>query len=150
MHFPLKIEQGEDCSRFIFNDKEIGKDQSPHYVKGLAFEPRRDSLETSVFRIAGLDRIGLWGLGQEVHQTRPKNPHLFGGAILAIEAIIQIGLQVRADETPLRHAAIVGWPTDKARRMLLAKQIAAEAKLIYNPTFLEAKNKIGLVPDENI
>jgi len=47
--------------------------------------------------------------------------------------VFVVGLEVHPDNKPKRHAAIVGWPEEKDRRMDLAQKIAAAAELHEYP-----------------
>lgn len=131
-----EIDSKEDLTRFIFNQNEFGRNATPHYVKGRAFEPRADNLETSVFRTSELDENGFWEVGARVHRDRPLNLHLYGGATVSVETIVNVGLNVKPSEPPERHALIVGWPNEKSHRISLAQQIAADANFSYAPVYL--------------
>lgn len=50
-------------------------------------------------------------------------------ADLPAGVVFDAGLEVRPDNVPERHAAIVGWPGAKDQQISLAQQLAARAKL---------------------
>ena len=83
--------------------------------------------KTSVFQINGLTESEIWDIGEEV--VRPNGKTLYGrGDILAVQ-IEKTKLRIDYDNTPPRHANIIGWPEDKDEQKSLAQELAAEAKL---------------------
>jgi hypothetical protein len=101
-------------------------------VKPLAFMPALNKnlsvFQTSVFHINGLNESSIWEIG-ESYIARPQEKNLYGrGDILA--AVIETAkLRVDYDNTPPRHANIIGWPKEKHEQKSLAQELAAEAKL---------------------
>lgn len=49
---------------------------------------------------------------------------------MAVQQVVDVGLQVVPDNTPRRHANITGWPTEKSKKMSLAQELAAAASLV--------------------
>lgn len=97
-------------------------------VKGDAFLPtRKPPHETSVSRIAGLKEHLVWRIGEAVAQTSQRVLHARGDVLA--KAVFTAELEIRPDNKPKRHAAIVGWPEQKDRQMLLAQQLAVAAEL---------------------
>ncbi len=54
---------------------------------------------------------------------------LLARAELNVANITSVGLQVEVDDTPPRHANIIGWPLEKDEWMSLAQQLATFATL---------------------
>lgn len=84
-------------------------------------------LTTSVFRIAGLTDGEIWKIGAGVAELRQKTLH--ARADVAVARVHETGLSLNPDDTPPRHANIVGWPADKAEQLSIAQQLAAAAVL---------------------
>ncbi len=82
--------------------------------------------ETSVFRVVGLDDNELRGLGREIRPDRT----LKGIANIQADIVYGADLQFDPDNTPERHANIIGWPNDKADQKELAQELANKATLI--------------------
>jgi len=119
-------EPDEMLCRFILSRSHFGR--SPSRVKGDAFLPTsKPPHETSVFRIAGLKEHLVWRIGETVAQTSQRGLHARGDVLA--KAVFAVDLDIRPDNKPKRHAAIVGWPEQKDRQILLAQRIAAAAQL---------------------
>lgn len=99
-------------------------------VKPQAFMPPLD-LRLSVFRIDGLQLEEIWKIGQrEVIDASPQPRELYGIADVKALKVQENDLEVEPDNIPPRHANIIGWPEEKAQRMLIAQELAAGAKLV--------------------
>ena len=81
-----------------------------------------------MFRTCGLSDAGIWKLGQ-LHVAGPTNRTLRARADLLASTIRKNHLRLDADDKPARHANIVDWPSDKAKRLQIAQQLAAKAML---------------------
>jgi hypothetical protein len=99
-------------------------------VKPAAFLPSKKSRETSVSRHGAEPFAQLWELGLAAAGDRT----LHGAAIFKARVVRDVGLEAIADEPPLRHAVIRGWPWDdadevqrKARQLELALKLASAA-----------------------
>lgn len=104
---------------------------SPKYktVKHRAFMPPPD-LKLSVFRIDGLKLELIWEIGQKAVVDMMAIPKvLYGIAELKASKFQERDLVIEPDNTPPRHANIIGWPEETARRMSIAQELAAEANL---------------------
>ena len=123
MRFDQVPERQEVLTRFIFSSKHF----SSVRVKPDAFLPPSDTLETSVFRTVGMDVPGIRAQGEMVGGAAARS--LKAWADLLAGAVFDAGLDVRPDNIPERHASIVGWPDAKDRRISLAQQLAAHARL---------------------
>lgn len=79
-------------------------------VKPKLLEPNRQ-LELSVFRVDGLGQEAIQEIGVDVVRRRPDANRLYGWAELDEAAVQLVSLTVDDDNTPPRHANIIGWPT---------------------------------------
>ncbi len=125
VRFDQVPERGEVLSRFMFSRSHFRRRQGR--VKPDAFLPLRDTLETSVFRTVGLDRGEIRRIGDMV--GRPSERTLKGWGNVIAGVVFDVGLGVRPDNVPERHAAIIGWPEQKDEQISLAQQLAEAATL---------------------
>lgn len=103
---------------------------SKNSVKPRAFLPPSD-LRLSVFRIDDLQLEEIWEMGQKKVIAAMLQPRkLLGIADIKASKVQENELEVEPDNIPSRHANIIGWPEEKAQRMLIAQKLAAEAKLV--------------------
>ena len=85
--------------------------------------------EVSVFRIDGLSETAIWEIGSDVASKRDRT--LYARGDTKAFDVIKLGLEIRPNEPPPRHADLVGWPeNDKPRQKLIALQVAAVATLV--------------------
>lgn len=128
---PEIVGDDEDIARFLT--------QSSHFstttTKPNAFLPSPRDRETSVSRHGRNPAAELWALGEAAAGQRK----LYGAAILKARDIRSAHLEVTANEPPLRHAVIGGWPwidgdpeLQKAQQKELAILLAGAA----GPPFL--------------
>ncbi len=110
--------------------------QSGHFsrvkneVKLKAFMPP-NNLHLSVQRIDELTIDEVWSLGKQVvSEMRDPKPPLYGVADIKAGVIERVDLTISPDKLPNRHANINNWPSDSARHLSIAQELAAEAKLI--------------------
>ena len=104
---------------------------SNHYRKGdLTVKPAAfipfSYTELSVYQIQGLateevQQIGITHVGQ------PSGKNLYGHATIKVADVTDLPLEVNYDNSPPRHANIVGWPSEKPEQKLLALKLAAKA-----------------------
>lgn len=120
---PKSTGDSEPLSRFLTQRSQFALNR----VKPGAFLPGRDRT-TSVFRTAGLTDAAIWLIGQQ-HVAGPSNRRLYGRGDLRVRMVLRVGLRVTADDSPPRHAAIVGWPEEKDAQLSLAQQLATTATL---------------------
>ena len=91
------------------------------------------SLRLSVFWSTEIADEDLWRIGDEVVFKGLGRVMARGDVIVA--AIRDSGLQLEPDpEVHPKHANVVGWPVDKAKRIRIAKTLAGKAKLIARQT----------------
>ena len=125
MPFDRTPDRTEVLTRFIFSGRHFTV--TPRRVKPDAVLPSRDPLETSVFRTLGLDLLDIRRHGEEV--GAPSARTLKAWADLTAGAVADVGLDVRPDNVPERHAAIIGWPGEKDRQLSPAQQLSVTATL---------------------
>jgi hypothetical protein len=118
-------EQDEILSRFIFSDSHFRRGQGG--VKPVPFLPSPESLETSVFRGTGLTRSEIRAAGDVAGEPRGRTLKAWGDVLAGV--VFGVGLNVRPDNVPERHAAIIGWPEQKDAQISLAQQLAEAATL---------------------
>jgi hypothetical protein len=118
-------ERDEVLSRFIFSRNHFNREQ--RRVKADAFLPSRGPRETSVFRTASLDRTRVREVGDAVGEASGRALRAWGDVVAGV--VFSVGLNVRPDNVPERHAAIVGWPERKDEQISLAQQLAESATL---------------------
>lgn len=129
IRFDRVPERGEPLTRFIFSDRHFSSPQ--RYVRPGAFLQSRDRLETSVFRAVGLDLEEIRTIGERVGQPSNRSLKAWGDVFASI--VFDVGLNVRSDNVPERHAAIIGWPAHKDEQLSLAQRLAADAALHLPP-----------------
>ena len=122
---PMPVDEEEMLTRFIFYSKWYRS--SDGSIKPLAFMPKPETNDTSVFRHSGFTDpdSDLSRIGEEGARKRCCNYH--GRADIKAEYVYQQGLGIEPTETPEHHANIVGWPQDKNKRLIIATQLAANS-----------------------
>lgn len=127
---PESVGDAEDLARFLTSSGQF----NTRMVKPVAFLPNPANRETSVFRHGSEPRAALLDIAAG---HLPGDRTLHGAAICKALHVRAVGLEVIAEEPPLRHANIVGWPWSeadpelaKAHRKELAAFIAQNAELI--------------------
>jgi hypothetical protein len=122
------IGASEILSRYIFSTRYFSR--NPPRVKAEAYMPSRG--EVSVFRIDGLSETAIWEIGSDVARKRDRT--LYARGDTKASDVMRLGLDIRPNEPPPRHADLVGWPeNDKPRQKLIALQVAAVATLVLKP-----------------
>jgi len=125
---PKKVDSNEPLSRYIFNERHI--DVQHRRIKPGAFIPPANS-RLSVFRISGLLEDIIWDIGKKVGNISHRK--LCGRADVIAFEFEKRGFQIEANDNPPRHADIIRWPDEKAKRLSIAQELAEIAKLsIYS------------------
>lgn len=102
-------------------------------AKPRAFLPNPNNLETSVALIRGLTEEETWELA-ETEIAKPRGRKLKARADVASDVIYAEGLSIDHNKKPfMRHANIVGWPTEKDAQKDLAIELASNARLLKPP-----------------
>lgn len=125
----------EVLSRFIFSRSHFNLGQGR--VKPGAFLPSRD-LETSVFRTVELGQEEIRRIGDMVGELSGRSLKAWAEVLAGV--VFDLGLGVRPDNVPERHAAIIGWPEQKDEQISLAQQLAEVAGLHLPPSDAVASN----------
>lgn len=111
----------ETLARFLYSKNHYRS--SDHTVRHAAFMPPTTK-RLSVFRIYDLQENEVWRLGDALRAEPP-----LGRADIKILAVNETGLTVEADDIPLRHANIIGWPNESSEIKLKALLLAEKALL---------------------
>lgn len=119
----------EPLARFIF--PRIHLSRKTLRPKPDAFLPSGSPLQTSVFRTLGLTQPEIWHIGLEIGSLRGRT--LRGRADILVGVVLDSGLTIDPDNTPPRHANIVGWPEEKHEQLMLAMELAESATLHLRP-----------------
>lgn len=85
-----------------------------------------------MFRTDGLDRAGIRRIGDTLGEQRARALKAWGDVLAG--GVFDVGLGVRPDNVPERHAAIIGWPDQKDEQLSLAQRLAADAILQLPPS----------------
>jgi hypothetical protein len=124
---PKKINGQEVIARYITSKRWYSREKN--VVKPLAYMPPSD-LRLSVFRIDNLSELEIWKIGfKEVIGKMNQSRNLHGRADIQALNIWENNLHIDPDNTPLRHANIIGWPELKEERKSIAQELAAKASL---------------------
>lgn len=119
------VDPSEPLSRFILQSNWYRT--SDNTVKYAAFMPNPINNKTSVFRTSGISNDEIWDIGdREVSIKRGKS--ILGRADINACNVTERDLKVVPNESPERHANIVGWPEEKSKQKAIAIEIAAEAR----------------------
>lgn len=122
------VDPGESLGRYLPEESYFSRRDNA--VKPRAFMPPSD-LKLSVFRTDGLSEEQIWEIGEKrVIQAMSQAKTLYGRADIKVASVLEVNLSVDPDNVPERHANIIGWSADKARRQSLAQELAAESNLI--------------------
>ncbi len=120
----------DTIARYIFNKKHFAA--SKGRVKYAAFLPPDG--ETSVYYITNLTEEKIWHIGQR-YVAEVSGRTLLARGDLFVSDIFAVGLNVELEtKTHQLHANIVEWPSQKARKMLIAKKLEGKAKLVEKPS----------------
>jgi len=123
---PEHVDDEEDLARFLTQSSQFNATMA----KPAAFLPNPKDHETSVSRRGREPLERLWEIGLAAAGTRT----LYGAAIFKTRSVRAVQLEVVADESPPRHAAIRSWPwiendpeLQKAKQKELAALLASAA-----------------------
>ena len=117
----------EPLARFIFESNKFSR--SKNCVKPGAFLPEfyDGGHEASVSRVIDLDILSITELGKAIGVEKEKD--LLAWGEILVKSVVDVGLGLRVDAEPPRHAAIIGWPATKPEQMSYAQRLAAAATL---------------------
>jgi len=125
LEIPETVDSNELLTRYIFSDRHIRRQKKK--ATSAAFMPRDYDLRLSVFRIEGLFDKKIWEIGRKVGKKASRNLHARAD-IKALEVERQ-ELSIEPDKNPPRHANIVRWPDERAKRLSIAQELAEVAIL---------------------
>ncbi len=128
----LPVADDELLARYTLFKKWVRPDLT---VSQDAFVPPSD-FQLSVTRHLDLTEEDIWQLGNDVSKLR-KRP-LFGRADIVTSDVRKHTLEVKA--APIipsnkNHAHVVGWPSEKSARKIIAQELAAVSRFVPNPDF---------------
>jgi hypothetical protein len=126
-------EDSEPIARFLLASDHFSSVAGR--VKPSAFLPD-PYVKLSVFMVGGLSHPQIWEIGLR-NVAGPQGKRLYGHAEVNASVPTSPGLAVEVDNTPPRHANIVGWPDgpgDKPKRKLLAARLAERSTLRMRDT----------------
>jgi hypothetical protein len=118
---PVVVSALSPLARYLYERKHFSIQNGR--VKERAFLPP-PSLRLSVFVVDALSHGEIVALGSGVTERE-----LLAYAMLNNSVAAEQGLAVERDDTPLRHAEIVGWPSEKEHQKEIARELAAAAQL---------------------
>ena len=113
-------------ARFILSKEHCKKGR----VWPGAFEIKEDETEISVFRIDGLPGNVIWEIGKKYIIPLRPGRHIHGRADLEAMSIMDLGLKIRPDNKPKRHALITNLPKEKYDRQEIAVRLAEASRLV--------------------
>jgi hypothetical protein len=124
---PKEVNSQEFLARYITSKSWYSRVKNR--VKPRAFMPPIDR-KLSVFRTDNLSEPEIWKIGlKNVIEKIVRPTNLHGRADIQALSIIESNLQIEPDNTPPRHANIVGWPELKEEQKSIAQELAAKASL---------------------
>lgn len=118
-------EERPPLTRLAFSKRLLRRSNGQLQFRPRAFLPYQRGThppELSVFRIDGLDDMGVWEHVAK-HAHRPGR-NLHGRTDFLLQDLDTSILKPELDETPPRHGNIVGWPRDADDQLALAQNLA--------------------------
>ena len=120
----------DTIARYIFNKTHFAA--STGRVKYSAFLPPDG--ETSVYRITSLTEGEICDMGQR-YVAEVSGRTLRARGDLFVSDVFSVGPNVALEtSTHHLHANVIGWPPQKAQRMLVAKKLEGKAQLVVKPS----------------
>ena len=125
-----RLTPSDTIARYIFYQRYFTA--STGRVKYPAFLPPDG--ETSVYRITSLTEEEIWDIGQH-YVAEVSGRTLRARGDLFVSDVFTVGLNVEL-ETAIHHlhGNIIGWPTPKGQRILIAKKLEGKAQLVVKPS----------------
>lgn len=120
-----KVAPDEELTRYIFSDRYFSKEKN--IVKYVAFMPA-PSGKTSVFCTSSLSEDKIWNIADTKVVPLRRQPIKARADILANHVFAE-NLQILLDNSPPRHANIIGWPDEKSKKISIALELAKKADL---------------------
>jgi hypothetical protein len=125
------VESDELLARYIFSDRHFSREN--RRVKAGAFMPAPDGA-ISVTRHREATQDELWQVGQAIARLRDSTLYARADVLSATCASWQLSVKAAPIDGNPNHANVAGWPMqDKARRKLIAEEIALVAEFVPLP-----------------
>lgn len=125
------VESDELLARYIFSDRHFSREN--RRVKAGAFMPAPDGA-ISVTRHREATPEEVWHVGQAIARLRDSTLYARADVLSATCESWQLRVEAAPIDGHPNHANVVGWPMqDKARRKLIAEEIALVAKFVPLP-----------------
>lgn len=110
-------------ARFAMESGRLTKNS----VKPKLFEPNRNG-ELSVYCVEGLHCAEIRRIGDNVVAQIGNKKRLRGWGEVDQKVVDEVNLRIERDDTPERHANIVGWPKEAPERKLRQQELARRAR----------------------
>lgn len=124
---PGPVAYDEPLARYLTSSNHFSREKN--IVKPTAFMPPPD-LRLSVFRINELDENSIWAIAiDNIMRNKNSETSLYGRAEILSSNVLSCNLSIDPDNTPPRHANIVGWPKEKDQQKMKALELAKKATL---------------------
>ena len=117
------ISSSENLTRYIFQKKYYRP--SNNTIKYNAFLPNPNNGDTSVFRISNLSDNEIWNIGKNIRYDKI----VIGRADIIASIVLSKNLKIIPSEPPRHHADISDWPNNRSEQIMIATELAEEAKL---------------------
>jgi hypothetical protein len=127
---PLIPTGSETLARFVYFSKYIRS--SNNTIRYAAFLPSPEDNQTSVFRVSELTETEIWNIA-DCDVTPKQTNTLKGRADIEAEDVRNSTLLLIPKEPPYRHSHLSGWPDDKSKHKLIAKELEKKANLHLVP-----------------
>lgn len=125
------VESDELLARYIFSDRHFSREN--RRVKAGAFMPASDGA-ISVTRHREAKQEEIWRVGQTTARLRAATLYARADVLSATCESWQLNVEAAPIDGNPNHANVVGWPMqDKARRKLIAEEIAFVARFVPLP-----------------
>ncbi len=117
------ISSSENLTRYIFQKKYYRP--SNNTIKYNAFLPNPNNGDTSVFRISNLSDNEIWNIGKNIRYDKI----VIGRADIIASIVLSKNLKIIPSEPLRHHADISDWPNNRSEQIMIATELAEEAKL---------------------
>lgn len=124
------LTSSDTIARYIFDKNHFAAFTGR--VKYPAFLPPDG--KTSVYRISGLTEKEIWDIGERyVAEVSGRTLRARGDLFVSDVLSVGLGVELETATHPL-HANLIGWPTQKGQRILIAKKLEGKAQLVVKPS----------------
>jgi len=120
-----EIDELDILTKYLF---EREYNPRTRHLAPSAFHPRIGKQGLSVFVTSDLSEAEIWNLGERaVAATRAKP--LIARADYSEADFVSLSLHVVRDDTPERHADVLGWPEDISAQLEIAQELIARTQV---------------------